>query len=271
MVLLILLAVAAALALAAIGFVALRGAVSLSEVEAKVLAERVLFAGLIAASILLGTVVVVAVRAYQLSTALSRIADLHRIGGYDIEPALARLGDVGESIARIYGQLTDLSARKSMRIAAMNSLLSVIMARASQRLLVVDPRGDVVRATPSALEFLDKTAGEVLGDEVDEIIPDVEFTTARAAIRRSGEPWAAEQSSFPVAVQPVLNDQGEIAYFIYYLGPEARHIVRTDPDRDQPRTIVPEEPVPPSISRPSGRKDGILGRLRRALGGRSPS
>src|SRR6056297_2596066 len=113
LVFLILLAVVAALVLASIGFLTVREAVSLSEVEAKVLSERVLFAGLIAASILLVTVVAVALRAYQLSTALSRIADLHRIGGYDIEPALARLGDVGESIARIYGQLTDLSARKS--------------------------------------------------------------------------------------------------------------------------------------------------------------
>ncbi len=268
LVMLILLSTVAVLTLAAVGYVTLREAVALSAGEAKILSERVLFAGLVAAAILFVTVVVILVKVFQLSTSLSRIADLHRIGGYDIEPALDRLGDVGDNITRIYGHLTELSARKSMRIAAMNSLLNVIMARSSQRLLVVDPRGDVVRATPPALEFLDKTAGEVLGKQADECVPDVEFTTARAAIRRSGEPWMAEQSSFPVAVQPVENEEGENAYFVYYLGPEARNVAHTDPERDQPEAAAPEEPAPPSISRPAGRKDGVLSRLRRALGGR---
>lgn len=266
---LILLSTGAALALAAFGFVTLRQAVALSPAEAKVLAERVLFAGLIAAALLSVTVVVVLVRVYRLSTALSRIADLHRIGGYDVEPALDRLGDVGDSIARMYGQLSELSARKSMRIAAMNSLLNVIMARSSQRLLVVDPRGDVFRVTPGALKFLDRKVGEVLGKPVNDVIPDVEFARARAAIGRSGEAWMAEETSFPVSVQPVLNDRGDIAYFVYYLGPDARSVVHTDPTRDQPGAIAPDEPVLPPTPRRVRRKDGVLTRLRRFLGGPS--
>lgn len=267
LILLVLLAVAAAIVPAAVGFSLLREAAGISPVTAKMLAERVLFVGVVSASSLLVVLVVVLVRVYRLSTALSRIADLHRIGGYDVEPALQRLGDVGDSITRIYGQLTELSARKSTRIAAMNSLLNVVMARSPQKLLVVNPRGTVFRATPAALRFLQKKAGEVLGRPVSAVIPDVEFARARAAIGRSSDAWTAEDSSFPVAVQPVFNDRGEIGYYVYYLGPEAHLVVRTDPGKDQPGAISPAEPALPSAPRHPRRKGGVLSRLRRFLGG----
>jgi PAS domain-containing protein len=270
LVLLVLFSIGAAVVPAAAGFAMLREAAGLPASDAKILAERALFAGVVSASIMLLTLVVIMARVYRLSTALSRIADLQRVGGYDVEPALERLGEVGGSIARMYGQLNELSARKSTRIAAMNALLNVIMARSPQRLLVVDPRGAVSRATPAALEFLDQTAGAVLGEPVDSVIPDVNFARARAAIGRSGDPWKAEKSSFPVAVQPVLNELGEVGYFVYYLGPEARLVARTDPARDQPDAIAPEDPPLPAPPGGTGTTDGLLARVRRFLRGRAP-
>lgn len=267
LILLVLLAMAAAIVPAALGFELLRDAVELSPSEAKASAERLLLVGIVATSVLVGALVVTMAGVYRLTTALSRIADLHRVGGYDVEPALERLGDVGESISRMYGQLAELSARKSTRIAAMNSLLNVIMARSTQKLLVVDPRGTVFRTTPAALEFLDRTAGTVLGQPVNSVVPEVDIARARAAIGRTGAAWTAESTSYPVAVQPVLNDRGDIGYFVYYLGSEARLVVRTDAARDQPGEISPEEPILPPVPRPTRRREGVVSRLRRFLKG----
>jgi hypothetical protein len=269
LVLILLLSIVVALVPAAVGYGLLRNAVDLSSAEAKVGAERLLFVAIVAASGLVATLIVALLNVFHMSTALARIADLHRVGGYAVEPALARLGDVGESITQMYAQLTEISERKSTRIAAMNALLNVILARNSVRLLVVDPRGEVFRATPAALKHLNMAVAEVLGEPVDTVIPDVEFSRIRAAIGRTGEPWAAEESSASVSVQPVLNDRGEVGYYVFYLGSDARLVVRSDPSRDQPVEITPAEPDVPQAPR-QGRKSGdVVSRLRRYLSGDS--
>lgn len=263
-------AVVTAIIPAALGYTAVGRAGGLSPAEAKTAAERLLFVGIVAASFLVLVLFISLARIYRLSTALSRIAELHMVGGYDVGPALRKLGDVGESITRLYGQLSELSARKTTRISAMNALLNVIMARSAQRLLVVDPKGTVFRTTPAALKLLDTTAGAVLSQPVNAVVPGVDFARARAAAGRRAEPWVPEESDIPVAIQPVLNDRGEAAYYLYYLGPDARLVTKLDPGRDQPEEISPQEPALPPTPHPLRKKDGILTRLRRFFGKKTP-
>lgn len=256
---------AAVLIPAAVAYSQLIGAVDLSLSEAKLRAERTLFVGIICLASFSLTILLVVVRVYSLTNALARIADLHRISGHDVEPVLNRLGDVGEYISLMYGQLTELSTRKTTRIAAMNSLLNVLMARSNQKLLVAGPQGSVYRVSPPALKFLERTAGATLGELVDTVIPNVDFARVRAGVGRSGELWVAERTDYPVAVQPVFNDAGEVAYYVFYLEREARHATEVGANKDQPDVVPADEPPLPQPPVPKRQKRSVLSRLRRFL------
>ncbi len=259
-------AVSAAIVPAAIGYTALVEAVGLSAIEAKTAGEGLLFVGITAAGLFLLLLLTVLLRVYRVSTALARIAELHRMDGYDLRPALLRLGDIGESILQILGQLTELNRRKSTRMHAMNGLLQDVLSKSGKRILVVDPRGMVIRATPAALELLDRPASAVLDLPVDDALPGTGFARTRAAIGRSGDPWTVKGAPFPLAVEPIPDDRGETGYYVYYLGPDASLVHQSLPDSHQ-ITAAPQEPptVPPAVPT-AHRQKSLLSRLRKLLG-----
>jgi PAS domain-containing protein len=270
--LLVLLAIAtvAAIGPSIVGFAVVRAAVGLSSDEAKTAAERVLFVGIVAATVVGVTLFGMLARLHQLSVTLTRLADLNRVGGHEFVPTLRRLGEVGESILQLYEQTIDLSERKTMRISAMDSLLSVLVARSPRSILIVDPAGKIVRATPAALQFLDTSTANVVGAEIDGVISGVNFARVRAAIGRSPDPWAAEDPPFPVAVQAALNNEGEPGYYVCFLGQDARAIVkaqtRTEKEDLPTRRIAPP-PDTSSARRASGRPARFGTRLRAFLRG----
>ncbi len=265
-VLLMLVGLLAAIVPACLGYRLLRIAGGVTFEEAKVLADQVLFVGIVAGAALVLVSILFTVRMFNLSGALARIEDLNRVSGHEVTAALSRLGDVGESITRMYAQLNQISARKSTRIAAMDALLAYVLSRSRQRLLVVDPRGEIVRATPSALEFLKGTGVTVVGKSVDSVIPQVEFTRTRAAVGRSAQPWMAERSKFPVAVQPVFNDRNEVAYYIYYLGPDTQLVMKKQPTENQSEGLPQDKETTTTPPEPRARKDSLAARLRRFFG-----
>lgn len=207
-----------------VGFSLLQNGVNRPATEAKVAAEQFLLLIILADAGVVLTFVTLLVRSYNLSAALARIEAFQRLSGRKLHVALKRLGDVGESITRMYAELEALNARKSRRIAAMNALVSVIMNGATQRIIVVDSQGVVTRATQAAITYLKPAAGIVIGKPVDEIVRDADFSRVRAALGRKPGIWIVDGVTYPVAVQTVQDDLGEVSYFVYYFGSDAHHV-----------------------------------------------
>lgn len=267
---LLLIATVAAIGPSVVGFVVVRDAVGLSAGEAKTAAEGVLFVGIAATTAVGVTLIGMLARLHQLSVTLTRLADLNRLGGHEFAPTLRRLGEVGESILQLYEQTIDLSERKTIRISAMDSLLSILVARSPGSILVVDPAGKIVRATPTALQFLDASTSDVVGAEVDDVVSGVAFARVRAAVGHSPDPWPAEDPPFPVVVQAALNNEGEPGYYVYYLGQDARAIVKAL-TRTEKEDLPTRRPAPPpdtsSARRTAGRPARFGARLRAFLRG----
>lgn len=255
---LILVAVTSALAMGAIGYLAVRQGLTSTDTAAKATAERVLFASILTVVVVL-TVTGVALRdTRNINTILRRLVELNRLSGTQAEDAIRRLGEVGEHILNLYAQISSLSTHKSTRISAMNGLISAIIVRSEHRLLVVNAIGTVYRASPAALRLLEKSTAEVTGKPIDTLLTGESFTTTVAEIARTPELHTFPEGKTPVVVVPITNDQDLVAYYLYLLGDDARN--------EKNRT----ERIPATDSPSADAEDNDAGDQRNRLEKRNP-
>ena len=210
------------LGMGAVGYLAILHATDLDAGGFKLLAERLLFGGILATVLMLGTALYVAVETINLNAVFRRMAEMHRMGAAQMTASLRRLGEVGTHIRTLYDNINFLSARKSTRIVAMNGLVTTILSRSPRRILVVNAAGAVYRSSPAALKHLDRPAAEVAGKHIDTLVDAEVFSVMSARVAGTVGLHVAAEGEDPVVVLPVTNDRGQVAYYVYLLGDDAR-------------------------------------------------
>ena len=238
---LVLVALIFALGMSVFAYFSVQSSAGLPPPERKVLAERVLLAGIIGALIVLASLVVAAYDAVNLNSVFKRLAGMHRMSGDQLHSVLRGLGAVGDQISTLYDNINSLSSRKSTRIAAMNSLLVAVLARTDKNMLIVNAAGKIYRATPAALEHLELTSADVTDKPIDTIIDTETFSETAAAMTRSVGPHTIDSGRDAVVVIPVMNNQGLAAYYVYLLGGDARDELKRNPqDRSSAGSVEDE-------------------------------
>ncbi|POR05201.1 hypothetical protein AU468_02315 [Alkalispirochaeta sphaeroplastigenens] len=195
----------------------LAGAGDTDPAVVKIVAERLLLAGFLAAVLVILTAAIVLKGAVDLEAALARLAELNQRSPATVKQSLHRLGDVGSLIMALLRDTERISAQKSTRISAMNALLGVLVVRSPRRFLVVYPDGRVYRASPPALESLGKSLSEVIDQPVETVIPEESFARVQTALERSPDIYAFTGKFSEITVLPVPNNQGQTAYYFYDL------------------------------------------------------
>lgn len=211
-----------ALAMSVLGYISVNAAGELSPAERKVLAERILIAGIVGSAIVLAGLAVAFYETVSLNTLLKRLSEMYYLSGDQLRLALRRFGSVGDELWSLYENINALSDRKSRRIVAMNSLLAEVVARSDQKMLIVNAAGVVYKVTEAALKHLTLSSSEVLEQPIDSIIKGATFAETTAALARNAHNYAIEGENETVAVVPVLGDQGLAAYYLYLFGADAK-------------------------------------------------
>ena len=147
---------------------------------------------------------------------------MYQLNGDQLQLALRRFGSVGDELWNLYENINALSERKSRRIVAMNSLLTAIVARSDQKMLIVNAAGAVYKVTAAALEHLSVSSSEVLEQPVESIVTAASFAETTAALSREARNYAIKGDNETVAVIPVAGDQGLAAYYLYLFGDDAK-------------------------------------------------
>lgn len=221
--------IAFALAMSVLGYLSVEAAGELDASERKALAERILFAGIVGSSIVLAGLGAAAYDTVGLNSLLRRLSDMHRMSGDQLHLALRRFGSVGDQLGSLYDNINSLSDRKSRRIAAMNSLLTTVLAHSRKKMLIVNAAGDVYQATTKALEHLSRSSSEVVEKPIDSLIAGRTFSETAAALSRRAGTYAIEGAEETVAVIRVMGDQGLAAYYVYLLGNDAKEELKQNP------------------------------------------
>lgn len=209
----------AAAAIAGIAHTALvRSAVDAAgSAEVKLLSERVLFAGIIGIAVVLIAGFLVILRSVNLSRRLDKLVAMNRMTGFSPEMALKRLGDVGDRIATIYRQVSDLSEKKSRKISSLTALNELLLGVSEQMVLVVDVAGNVLQVSRPLLERVGRSRTEIIGLSLDELIPGA---SVAAAIREASQTRSAvvrDRRGDSLILNPVINRDGEVAYLVALL------------------------------------------------------
>ena len=231
---LVLIAVVLALGMSVLAYLSLQTAGELSPLERKVLSERILLLGIVGALIVLASLALAAYDAVNLNSVFKRLSGMHHMSGDQLQMMLRSLGSVGDQISDLYDNLNDLSARKSTLIAALNSLLSAVLARTDKNMLIVNAAGKIYRATPAAMEYLELSSANVTDKPIDDVIDTEQFAETAAAATRSVGAHAIEGGRDAVVVIPVMNNQGLAAYYLYLFGRDATDELK---QKQQQRTV----------------------------------
>ena len=210
-------AVTATLVVAVVAYIAIRFVAPPGDPTAKIASERVLFVSIVASAVCLSVQLAVLLRATRLSNQLDRLVEMNRLSGYSAEVALNRMGDVGPKIATLYAQMSELSEKKSRKIAALTTLNDYLMTVMSQLVIVADATGRVVQASKPVLDRLEKARNEVVGQHIDDLIPNAEVASAIREMDKSHMPVVRERRGDSLVFSPVIDRDNHVAYLVVVL------------------------------------------------------
>ena len=226
--------------------------------SAKLLAERVLFVGIVCAGFVVVISLAVAHRAFRLTGLLDRLVQMNRLTGFSADVALNRLGDVGRKISQLYAQTLTLSERKSRRISALHSLVTILLAEADDMVVVADVAGRVAYVSRSLVERLKVGANAVTGQHLDELIPDVDAAGVLREMTRTRTPVARERKGDRISFRPVVDADGQLTFVIATLSRSVTEDIR--------RAVEAQPEGSPAAARAPAPAKGLIGRF---LAGRS--
>jgi transcriptional regulator with PAS, ATPase and Fis domain len=224
--------------------------------DAKVISERILFIGIVAATAVVVSAIFLILRARNLTATLDKLVAMNQISGYSADAALGRLGDVGVRIRTILRQIEDLSEKKSVKITSLTGLNEMILALAEQMMVVVDGSGKVLQVSKGLLERLEQPRSEIVGQSIDDLLPEASIAEALREAAATRTPVVREIQNEKLVLNPVINRGGGVAYMVAIL---TRGI-----SDDIKRVVVADRPQPRRES-----KNGLLSRFARRFSGRS--
>jgi len=206
--------VAAVLATSLLAFLSVRGLDAGTPAAGKLLSERVLFAGIVAIIVVVVAGLAVVLRTVHMSRLLDRLVEMNRLTGFSPDTALYRLGDVGQKIVNLYGQLSELSEKKSRKIASLTSLLSYLMDTVKEQILVTDGVSTVVHASRALLERMERPAADVIGVRLDTLLPGADAMSALREMGKTRRQVVRERRGDSLVLTPVYSGNGTVPYMV---------------------------------------------------------
>lgn len=174
-------------------------------------AETMLFIGLAACAAELLLAAGMAAESRRRRTDLDSVAELVRSGGNLPYDRLERFGPVGERIRLIFQDISDVSERKSARIAALTGLLRAVLESVEIPMLVVGLDGRVVEASHGARSderFADLRVGH---SRLVDFFADAD---PGSVLQEADRSHAAVELKDGGLLYPVYSVRGEISHFL---------------------------------------------------------
>ncbi|MFW5689814.1 MAG: hypothetical protein ACOC1U_09590, partial [Spirochaetota bacterium] len=215
--------------------------------------ERVLFLGIVGALVIASASTTIVVRSFRLSTQLRKIVEMNRLTGYSPELALNRIGEVGQAIVTLYGQLNEMSEKKSLKISALTALNEYLLAASDELIAVTDASGTIVQASRPLFQRLGERPQGVIGAHLDSLVPGAQTGSAVIEMNRTRTQVVRERRGDSIVFTPVINRAGDVAYAVVTL---TRHV--TDEMRERTATA---HRTTRSVRAPGTRRTPLLSRL----------
>ena len=190
--------------------------------ESKVAAERFLMVSVVLTLLALVGGYILYRRGHNLNQTL-RIAEQRlRQGGFSTAEFFEqrRLGDLGRELQAIYTGMEEISEKKSLRIGALNALNNFLLSRAAERLAVINVNGVIFQASEPFLNSLEAKRGEVIGQDVTKLLPELDLEKAVNHFYRETSALDLGSGEAAIRIYPVFDARRELAYAVIVFGEE---------------------------------------------------
>jgi hypothetical protein len=178
-------------------------------------AEQVLFYGFLLGAFELVSVLVLLGFAKRKGREFENLTDLVRYGGSISDERLDSFGFFGVQVKSMIRELSDSSARKSIRIASLTGLVRAVVELTDRSILIIGLDGRIVAASESIVDLPAFAELRVGVSSIAEFLPELELQSVlEEADRSHGIVERQEHVSFI----PVYSINGEITHFLVELG-----------------------------------------------------
>jgi len=206
------------LALGVYGYLLVTQAAGADSTVVKVLAERMLFLGLLAAIAVVGFSAAVFIRSVRIHAALDRLVALSRLsGGFSGEP-LSRLGELGTRISELYKHVTEVSEKKSQKISAISSLNQFLLNRIELKIVITDVAGRITQLSKPFVDEQESGRQDFLGLHVNQLLPDLNFHEVFTTLERTHGAVEVTVKAGAFRMFPILDRNNHVAYCVGLLG-----------------------------------------------------
>jgi PAS domain-containing protein len=201
-------------------YLLIKGSAALSQGELKIRGETVLYLSIVFAVVILLSFSLALLRSRNIFRELDKISDMTRYGNFSIQGSLGRIGPLGDKILQLNQRLTDLNEMKSLRISSLGAINAFLLNNIRLAVLITDITGKISRASTGCLEKLKKEAAEVVGRNISEVLPELDFQSSIATMEKQpGELELKDLKESPT-LYPVYNSKNQLSNIICVLGKE---------------------------------------------------
>ncbi|HUX13823.1 MAG TPA: PAS domain-containing protein [Spirochaetia bacterium] len=235
-------------------------------------AESILFAAIVAATVIALILLAILSRSLYLSRELDKIVEMSRYRDFSPEVSLKRLGRIGDRLSSLYHNANAVSESKTRKIGALSDLNSFLVRNVSAPLVVFELPGNVVHASRGFEERIGAGRTELLSATVTTLFPDLAWNEVEIELLRRRTPVARKTGIGEMTFYPIEDRADEIAYIVcslekpekVWLPEKMRHALER---ADNPDGAKPESQFGHAVA--SGLR-GIMASFRRGRSKKEP-
>ena len=183
--------------------------------EMQFLAERILFLTLIFAIVATVLFFHMLRKSRNILKELDKIIELSRFSRFSSDLSIQKLGPLGDKVALLYNQISELSEKKTLKISALHNLNDFLINNIQLPLLITDVTGTIVHASKQYLDSNEKNRSEVLDASIQQLYQEIDIKNIILMLIKNKAPIENESiSNTHVSFFPILNREGSITYVV---------------------------------------------------------
>ncbi|OJF76464.1 MAG: hypothetical protein BKP49_07135 [Treponema sp. CETP13] len=185
----------------------------------KTAGETMLYCTIIVNVILLFLLFLLIKRSYKRTNTVEKMIDFARINGVVDKEYFNNLGTLGAELKTLYSEIENISEKRAKRLFFMDSLTHTIFDEINEKMIVLDPQGNILYAWRKAFQKKEAIPSSVIGVSITEMYPDFNFTNAasKAALEHSAVSVMVKTGVHAVCI-PILANNNSVDGYLLIMG-----------------------------------------------------
>ncbi len=203
------------------GYLLIKDFSFLTKEEVKFNSENILYISIIGTAAILVLLLVILLKSRNVSRELDKIIELTRVGNFSPAESLKKIGKLGEKIRLLYFQLSELNARKSLKISSMSGINTFLLNNIDLPVVITDVTGKIGEVSRRYLKKYKAEKIDIIGKNIADVVSEIDFQDIVAGMEREHTLIEVDEVKEQVSFYPVFNRNNELSNIVCIRGKES--------------------------------------------------